>query len=79
LAPARRRQLTTPGRESRPTPPRRGRVGDRAIGIVLGLVIGILIVIAFVFLGSQETIDDPSIDDEQPAIETTQPAPETAP
>ncbi len=46
------------------------------LGIVLGLVIGILIVVGFVFLGSQETIDDPSVDDEptQPAI--TQPAPE---
>jgi hypothetical protein len=50
---------------------RPGRVTDRVIGIVLGVVIGILIVIGFVFLGCQETIDDPSIDDEQPAIETT--------
>ncbi|MGH2923021.1 MAG: hypothetical protein ACRDKH_03190 [Solirubrobacterales bacterium] len=46
------------------------------IGIVLGLLIGILIVVAFVFLGSQETIDDPSIDDERPPVEVTEPAPE---
>ena len=45
------------------------------IGVVLGLVIGILIVIAFVFLGSQETIDDPSVD-EQAQPEVTRPAPE---
>ena len=45
------------------------------IGIAVGLVIGVLIVIAFVFLGSQETIDDPSVDD-QPQPELTRPAPE---
>jgi hypothetical protein len=36
--------------------------GDRAIGIGLGLVLGIVAVILFVFLGSEETIDDPQID-----------------
>ena len=36
--------------------------GDRAIGIALGLIVGIAAVILFVFLGSQETIDDPDID-----------------
>ena len=36
--------------------------GDRAIGIALGLIVGIAAVILFVFLGSEETIDDPSID-----------------
>jgi hypothetical protein len=36
--------------------------GDRAIGIGLGLILGIAAVILFVFLGSQETIDDPDID-----------------
>jgi hypothetical protein len=43
--------------------------GDRAIGIALGLVIGIVAVILFVFLGSQETIDAPSIDKGPPTIE----------
>jgi hypothetical protein len=43
--------------------------GDRAIGIALGLVIGIVAVILFVFLGSQETIDAPSIDRGSPPIE----------
>lgn len=36
--------------------------GDRAIGIAIGLIVGIAAVILFVFLGSEETIDDPSID-----------------
>ena len=50
------------------------------IGIVLGLVIGVLIVIAFVFLGSQETIDDPSVDEQtQPEITRPAPEPTTAP
>ena len=44
------------------------RVGDRAIGIALGVLLGLAIVIAFVFLGSGETIDDPDLsDDARPA------------
>lgn len=43
--------------------------GDRAIGIAIGLILGIAAVILFVFLGSEETIDDPSIDRGTPAIE----------
>ncbi|MFN8152184.1 MAG: hypothetical protein U0R24_13805 [Solirubrobacterales bacterium] len=35
---------------------------DRAIGIVLGIVIGIVALVAFVFLGSSGSIDAPSID-----------------
>ena len=38
---------------------------DRAIGIVLGLLIGIAALILFVFLGSGSTIDTPSIDHSQ--------------
>jgi len=48
---------------------------DRTIGIALGLVLGILIVIAFVFFGSQETIDDPDISGGQTETELTRPAP----
>jgi hypothetical protein len=43
--------------------------GDRAIGIGVGLLLGIVAVILFVFLGSEETIDDPQIDNDRPAIE----------
>lgn len=37
------------------------RLGDRAIGIALGILLGLAIVIAFVFLGSGGTIDAPSL------------------
>ncbi|MBM3667120.1 MAG: hypothetical protein FJW90_06500 [Actinobacteria bacterium] len=40
------------------------RAGDRAIGIALGILLGVAIVAAFVFLGSGETIDDPGISGE---------------
>lgn len=49
--------------------------GDRAIGIALGVVLGLAIVIAFVFLGSGDTIDAPSLSgDDQPAQQQTAPA-----
>jgi hypothetical protein len=37
------------------------RVGDRAIGIVLGILLGVAIILLFLFLGSRSTIDEPSI------------------
>jgi ABC-type Mn2+/Zn2+ transport system permease subunit len=37
------------------------RVGDRAIGIVLGIVLGIAVILLFLFLGSRDAIDEPSI------------------
>ena len=43
--------------------------GDRAIGIGLGLLLGVIAVILFVFLGSEDTIDDPQIDHGSTAIE----------
>ena len=46
------------------------RRGDRLIGIVLGLVLGIAIVAVFVFVFSGDTVDAPSIDNgaaERPA------------
>ena len=42
----------------------RGRlanVGDRAIGIALGVLLGVVIILLFLFLGSRSTIDEPSI------------------
>jgi uncharacterized membrane protein required for colicin V production len=38
------------------------RRGDRLIGIVLGLILGLAIVAVFVFVFSGETVDAPSID-----------------
>ncbi|HZA88988.1 MAG TPA: hypothetical protein VE401_02045 [Solirubrobacterales bacterium] len=39
------------------------------IGIVLGVLLGIAIVILFVFYASEETIDPPSIDEDGPQRE----------
>lgn len=53
-----------PGLESLPDRPRRRRGLDRVIGILLGIVLGVGIVTAFVFLGSEGTIDAPRISGE---------------
>jgi len=57
-----------PGPAAPAEPPDRGRRGspwpDRVIGIVLGIVLGIGIITAFLFLGSEETIDAPALNDE---------------
>jgi hypothetical protein len=37
------------------------RVSDRAIGIALGILLGLAIIVLFLFLGSRDTIDEPSI------------------
>lgn len=44
---------------------------DRAIGIALGVIIGVVAVTVFVFAGSEQTIDAPSLEDgrERPARE----------
>lgn len=53
---------------------------DRAIGIAIGLLLGIAIVVAFVFWGSGETIDAPSLSEDEPARERTeQPQPTSPP
>ena len=49
------------------------RVGDRAIGVVLGIVLGIAVILLFLFLGSRDTIDEPSV-----SGGTTQTATQTA-
>ena len=46
---------------------------DRAIGIILGVLIGLAIVIGFVFLGSGDTIDDPDLSGEGGGVEQTAP------
>jgi hypothetical protein len=42
----------------------RGRfrwIGDRAIGIALGILLGLAVLVLFLFLGSRNTIDEPSL------------------
>ena len=51
------------------------RATDRVVGIVLGILLGLAIVIGFVFLGSRDTIDDPSISGGATPTQT-QPAPQ---
>ena len=45
----------------------RGRyrwIGDRAIGIALGILLGLAVIVLFLFLGSRNTIDEPSLSDQ---------------
>ena len=43
---------------------------DRVIGIALGVLLGIAVVVVFVFFASEQTIDAPSIDrDDGPPAE----------
>jgi len=37
------------------------RIGDRAIGIALGILLGLVVIVIFLFLGSRNTIDEPSL------------------
>jgi ABC-type Mn2+/Zn2+ transport system permease subunit len=54
------------------------RPGDRAIGIVLGVVLGIAVIILFLFLSSRNTIDEPSLSGGATTQTQTQPAPPPA-
>ena len=45
-------------------------MGDRAIGIALGIVLGIAVILIFLFLGSRSTIDAPSISNVPSATQT---------
>ena len=40
---------------------------DRTIGIVLGLIVGVVAVILFVFAGGSDSLDAPSLDSKRPA------------
>jgi uncharacterized membrane protein required for colicin V production len=47
------------------------RARDRAIGIVLGILLGLAVIILFVFLGSRSTIDEPDISGDVTKEQTT--------
>ncbi len=55
------------------------KVRDRAIGIVLGILLGLAVIILFLFLGSREAIDTPDISGDVPQEQTTTTAPAPAP
>jgi hypothetical protein len=59
------------------------RARDRAIGIVLGILLGLALIILFLFLGSGSTIDSPDISGtdigEQTTTTTTAPEPPPVP
>jgi hypothetical protein len=40
---------------------------ERLIGIILGVVLGVAVILAFVFLFSEQTVDAPSLSGGQPA------------
>lgn len=50
---------------------------DRAIGIALGIVLGIAVILIFLFLGSRNTIDEPSLSGDATQTQT-QAAPQTS-
>ena len=50
------------------------RVGDRAIGILLGILLGIAVILIFLFLGSRSTIDEPSLSGVGTQTQTQPPA-----
>jgi hypothetical protein len=56
------------------------RARDRAIGIAVGILLGLAVIILFLFLGSRSTIDSPDISGtdigEQTTTTTTTTAPE---
>lgn len=50
------------------------RTGDRAIGIALGVLLGLAVILLFLFLGSRNTIDEPSLSGGATTQSQTQPA-----
>lgn len=54
------------------------RARDRALGIFLGILLGLAVIILFLFLGSRSTIDEPDISGDVPQEKTTT-APAAAP
>jgi hypothetical protein len=50
------------------------RTRDRVIGISLGILLGLAVIILFLFLGSRNTIDEPSLSGGATTQTQTQPA-----
>jgi hypothetical protein len=52
----------------------RTRLSDRLIGISLGILLGLAVIVLFLFLGSRNTIDEPSLSGGASTQTQTQPA-----
>ena len=52
----------------------RSRISDRVIGLALGIVLGLAVIVLFLFLGSRNTIDEPSLSGGATTQTQTQPA-----
>ena len=53
----------------------RRRISYRVVGIALGIVLGLAVIVLFLFLGSRNTIDEPSLSGGATTTQTqTQPA-----
>ncbi len=63
---------TIPKEEAGPSQRRRRRI-DLALGIALGVVLGFAVIVAFVFYGSEGSVDAPRIS----GVDTGKPAPRT--
>ena len=50
------------------------RISDRVIGIAFGILLGLAVIILFLFLGSRNTIDEPSLSGGATTQTQTQPA-----
>jgi hypothetical protein len=50
------------------------RHGDRVLGIALGILLGLAVIVLFLFLGSRNTIDEPSLSGGATTQTQTQPA-----
>ena len=53
-------------------------ISDRVVGIVLGILLGLAVIFLFLFLGSRNTIDEPSLSGGATTQIQTQPAPPPA-
>ena len=47
---------------------------DRVIGVALGILLGLAVIVLFLFLGSRNTIDEPSLSGGATTQTQTQPA-----
>lgn len=52
----------------------RRRISDRVVGIALGIVLGLAVIVLFLFLSSRNTIDEPSLSGGATTQTQTQPA-----